>query len=615
MKKLQLFNTWLVILLLAVLWAGCNNHGTRSQKRSSSGSDSEALGAPMVSSTDPVNNYTGGAINRKVVATFSEEMDPLTVTLATFTVEVAGVPVAGAVTYDGVTGIFTSRDVLVADTIYDAKILGGAFGVKDLAGNPMAADYNWRFTPGLAEDRTTPSVISTDPPDLAPNVVLNQKISATFSEEMDPLTITPLTFTVLDGITPVAGTVAYANVTATFTPSINLLPSTVYSCQIASGAASANDLALVGNPLAANYNWSFTTGALQDINAPTVTTTDPLDLAINVAFNKQIHALFSESMDPLSITTATFTLKLGATPVIGAVTYSGITAIFTPLVDLTTATVYDCKIIGGILGAKDLSSNPLAVDYDWSFTTDNRAYIRPPLGTARIFGGCGGPAGMTNQGILTQINGGNISTTAAATVITGFHDSLGNVYTETGANIGAVNGVIYTATTPASPLPVGSIGIQCVLDMQIAYNYLLGLPFDVMTATNQLGGGPPLPPAVYASPSGDFLITGGNLTLDAGGDANAVWVFQMASSLTVGTPTIPRSVILINGAQAKNVFWQVGSAARIEPGCYMIGTIIAYSGVTISTAGTPPITRLDGRALGMAASVTVVDTIINVPGP
>jgi hypothetical protein len=130
-------------------------------------------------------------------------------------------------------------------------------------------------------------------------------------------------------------------------------------------------------------------------------------------------------------------------------------------------------------------------------------------------------------------------------------------------------------------------------------------------------GGLTLAPGVYTSASGSFMITGSDLTLDAQGDANAVWVFQMASTLTVGAAGAPRSVILINGAQAKNVYWQVGSAATINGagGGTMVGTIIASAGITFSTAGNVAITTLNGRALGLNASVTMVNTVINVPLP
>jgi hypothetical protein len=103
------------------------------------------------------------------------------------------------------------------------------------------------------------------------------------------------------------------------------------------------------------------------------------------------------------------------------------------------------------------------------------------------------------------------------------------------------------------------------------------------------------------------------LTLDAAGDPNAIWIFQIPTSLTIGLTATPRSVLLINGAQAKNVFWQVGSAARIENGSTMVGTIIASAGVTISTAGQTVQTTLTGRAIGLNASVTMVNTTIVAP--
>jgi hypothetical protein len=91
----------------------------------------------------------------------------------------------------------------------------------------------------------------------------------------------------------------------------------------------------------------------------------------------------------------------------------------------------------------------------------------------------------------------------------------------------------------------------------------------------------------------------------------------MASTLTVGGPGAPRSIILINGAQAKNVYWYVGSAATINAagGGTMVGTIIASAGVSFSTAGNVDIVTLNGRAIGLNASVTLVNTVVNVPAP
>jgi hypothetical protein len=90
----------------------------------------------------------------------------------------------------------------------------------------------------------------------------------------------------------------------------------------------------------------------------------------------------------------------------------------------------------------------------------------------------------------------------------------------------------------------------------------------------------------------------------------------MGTSLTVGTPSAHRNVLLVNGAQAKNVFWQVGSAATIngvQGGGTMVGTIISQAGISVSTAGVAAVTTIDGRLLALGASVTIVNTVINVP--
>ncbi len=124
---------------------------------------------------------------------------------------------------------------------------------------------------------------------------------------------------------------------------------------------------------------------------------------------------------------------------------------------------------------------------------------------------------------------------------------------------------------------------------------------------------------VYTAAAGCFMIQGGDLTLDARGDANAVCVFQMATTLTVGGPgaTAPQSIILVNGAQSKNVFWQVGSAATINAagGGTMVGTIISQAGAAFSTVGNTTVVTLNGRVLSLGASVTLVNTVINVPAP
>lgn len=260
---------------------------------------------------------------------------------------------------------------------------------------------------------------------------------------------------------------------------------------------------------------------------------------------------------------------------------------------------------------------------------NNSPSTKPPvatapsvLGSAASFGVFGGGAGMTNQGIYTVVKG-DIGTTADSTLVTGFHDRNA-VFTETPLNIGKVTGTVHTSTAPAGSVP-NVIAAAAALDAQTAFDNLSPAALPGGIDVSSLGGGAGelgnrnLAPGVYKSAPGSFAIQGGDLYLDGQGNPDSVWVFQMATTLTVGGPgaAFPQSVILVNGAQAKNVFWQVGSAATINAagGGTMVGTIIASSGASFSTAGNVETVKLEGRALALHASVTLVNTHINVPAP
>ena len=592
---------------------------------------------PTVISTSPANGATNVPLNQKIIANFSIAMNPATILApGTFTVAVAGVggaAVPGTVTYLAATNTatFTPTVNLLASTAYTATISTAA---QSAAGNSLAVNYIWSFTTGQTANTTPPQVLSTDPISAATNVPVNQKIAATFSAVMDPATITaPGTFTVAVagvGGASVPGTVTYAGSTATFTPTANLAATTQYTATITNAATDLSGNALAAGP--APNPWSFTTGAGPDVTPPTITLTSPANAAINVATNATVNATFSKAMDPVTLTApGTFTLAVsgaGGAAVAGSVAYDSVShiATFTPAANLTASTQYTATITKA---AKDLAGNALAAGTTpnpWTFTIGASAGpTGPNLGVAATFGSFGGGAGVTNQGINTIING-DLGTTGASTLVTGFHDAgPGCVYTETGSNIGTVNGNIDTAPPPPTGgcLTEGTattfaIATQAATDALAAYNNLApaSRPGGSDPGAGQLGA-LVLPPGIYKAAGGSFLLTGSDLTLDGQGNTNAIWVFQMASSLTVGDPGTPRSVILVNGAQAKNVFWQVGSAATINPagGGTMVGTIIASAGVTFSTAGNAAITTLNGRALGLNASVTMVNTVINVPAP
>jgi hypothetical protein len=583
--------------------------------------------SPTVILTVPAAGAANVFTNTRISATFSADMNPTTISGTNFTVmnTTAGTAVVGTVAYSAAsrTAVFTptTPSVLPVSSQFTATITTAA---ADVAGSALATNAVWSFTTGLQSDTTRPTVLTTVPAPSATGVATNTKITAVFSKDMDPSTITATSFTVTNTTlgTAVAGAVTYsvAARTATFSPSTPTLAiSTLFTATITTAATDLTGNALAGTaaalPSASNHVWIFTTGTAADTTPPTVTIVSPLDTTTGACLTKTVSATFSKAMDAATINTSTFTVTAGGVAVAGSVTYDAASnrANFVPTnaAGFAPSTAFLVTVKSGNAGVKDLAGNALAADKVWGFSTGTQACSTPVnLRSAASFGSFGGAAGVTNQGINTVVNG-NMGTTAACTLITGFHDAT-NVYTQTPLNIGAVNGSINCAPPAPGTATTMAIAQQALADATTAYNYLKGLPPGSDPGAGQLGG-LVLAPGVYTAAGGTFAVTLGDLTLDAQGDANAVWVFQSASSLTVGLNATPRHVLLVNGAQAKNVFWQVGSAARIEDGSVMAGTIIAPAGVTISTAGQTIQTVLTGRAIGLTASVTMVNTTIVAP--
>jgi hypothetical protein len=581
--------------------------------------------APLITSTINANGATNVSVNTKVGATFSEAMDPLTLAAPTFTLMQGSNLVPGNTSYSGVSAVFVPTSALALNTSYTATVSSSA---KDLAGNAMAANYVWSWTTGAALDTTAPTVTGTVQANNAVNVAINTQAGVAFSEAMNPLSIKNTNVVLRESASAVVvpGVVSYSGVNAAFMPLTSLLPGTRYTLTVKGGAAGVEDVA--GNPMAADFITGWTTAGNatpMDRTAPTVVMFNPDDLATGVATSATVNATFDEAMDPLSINTASFTVA----GVAGSVAYNAAQRIatFTPAMPLAKGTLYTVIVSTAVA---DLAGNTMKQAKVWRFTTavDPVVPVNPgvtpiiALNSAARFGTFGGTAGMTNMGTLTLING-DIGTTATGTsMVTGFHDAAGDFYTETGDNIGTVNGKIYSCTNSVTgPTSTGTNAASCAaatqarLDAQTAYQALVAMPAGANPGANLAGL--TLLPGTYTAPAGSFMLEGGNLTLDAQGNANAVWVFQMATTLTVGGPgaAFPQSIILAGGAQAKNVFWQVGSFATINAagGGTMVGTVISQRGASFSTAGNVAVVTLNGRALSLGASVTLVNTVINVP--
>lgn len=650
-KKSSRPTTWIAAMLLTLLAAGCGSEDPIL------GTGGIAVLAPTVTAVTPLDHAVGVDVSSPgITATFSEPMAPIAAP-ASFTVTCAApcTNASGNLSFDASKKVLTftldAGTTLAPQTLYTGTITAA----RSLAnGLPMDHPFIWHFTTGLPPDTTRPRVTVTQPATSSPGpttgVPANTAISAVFTEDMAPATITAagtVTVTCTAPCVTPAGVVRYdvPSRTAVFTPSSALAAGATYTATVTVAATDLAGNALSGNqaplPAPSDYVWAFTTVAATPPANVSVVSTNPGTNAVGVCPNATVNASFTVPsglrMDPASVSATTFLVATAApasTPVTAASVVldnaTGRIATFTPQSNLTTGVTYTATMKGGANGVKDLAvpANTMLGDYTWSFTAGpatGNCLAPVPLGAAAPFGSLGGSAGITNQGLKTVING-DIGTTAVSTAVTGFHDAgPGCTYTETPLNVGIVNGKVFTAAPPptvgcpsegtATTFVVAS---QARADALKAYNDLVALPPGSDPGAGSLAN-LVLAPGVYTAAGGSFMIQGGDLTLDAQGNANAVWVFQMATSLTVGGPgaAFPQSVVLINGAQAKNVFWQVGSAATINAagGGTMVGTIITQAGADISTPGNTIIVTLNGRVLSLGASVTFVDTVVNVPAP
>ena len=201
-----------------------------------------------------------------------------------------------------------------------------------------------------------------------------------------------------------------------------------------------------------------------------------------------------------------------------------------------------------------------------------RAATAPPLGTAASFAVLAG-SGITNTG--ASVIDGDIGS-YPTTTITGFPPG-----TVGGTNHGG-DSVTQGAKT----------------DLTTAYNNAAGQT-PASTVPTELGG-TTLTPGVYKSAAGTFGITG---TLTLNGNASAVWIFQMASTLTTGSGS---RVVLTGGASPCNVFWQVGSSATLGTNSTFVGNILAYTSITLTTGAT-----VSGRALARNGAVTLDTNTVN----
>lgn len=366
--------TWNILLLWVLgVTMGCGGGG--GQGGGSPGPTD--FTAPSVTTMSPAEDSFEIPTNTKLTATLSEGMVPSLINSDNFRLAYEDTAIPGTVSYDAINNIavFAPTSALMPNSRYTATVVTG---IQDLGGNTLNLDFAWCFTTTATGDSSSPSAVAFNPSNAATDVAINQKLSVTFSEEMNSFTLTPANFKVVgSGGNSVPGTVAYLNRTAVFKPSQRLAPDSIYTATV-----SANVTDLAGNNLAADTSWSFSTGSGGDTAAPVVLSTSPVHNETGVSIDRAINVTFNEVMDPTTVTTENFLVSAAGTAVVGIVAFDANTnsAVFTSFTHLTTPvishatpvtylqsnTVYTVTLTTGV---KDLAGNPLAAGKVWSFTT------------------------------------------------------------------------------------------------------------------------------------------------------------------------------------------------------------------------------------------------------
>jgi hypothetical protein len=590
-------------------------------------------------------------------------MDPLTVTTATFTVMQGTTPVNGTVNYIDLAATFTPAAALSPSTLYTATISTGA---KDLVGNALANPYIWSFTTGAAPDTTAPTVSSTIPVNGATSMAVNSAVAAVFSETMDPLTVTTATFMLMQGTTPISGIVTYLGVTATFTPTIPLSYNVVYTATITTGA---KDLA--GNAMAANFTWSFsayaggggggggggqTPSSAKAINSfgfimPAVTgviNESAKTILVTVPFGTPVTALIATfTTTGTGVIVGTTTQTSLSTPnnftnpvayIVTAADNSTVTYTVTVTVAANSAkaiTAYSFAGYTGAVGTINEGNKTIAVTVPYGTPVTALIATFTTTGTGVIVGttvqtSTTTPNNFTNP-VAYIVTAGDTSTVTYSVTVTitqsiplglastfaimatsAISGSGNHITGDVGLNPGSAQGILPAEITGTIHVDDTAV-IAAQVSLLAAFNDAVSRSINAQTLQGNLGGLTKAPGLYVNGSSSGISGTGANaiLTLDAGGDANAVFIFKMASTFIMDPGT---SIVLSGNAQAKNVYFWVGSSATLDTTTIFKGNILAAVTITVNN-GSNISGRLFAGAGGGTGAVTVQSSTITVPTP
>ncbi|MBA4411444.1 MAG: hypothetical protein C0397_18745 [Odoribacter sp.] len=602
---------------------------------------------PLVVSTIPIDKAIDVPLNQIISATFNEKMDPATINKASFIIQQGTTAITGTVAYSGLTATFTPSSPLLPNVLYSGTIKTLA---KDLIGQSLQEDYKWSFTTiaqvTLSSNPTAGGTTSgAGTFAKGSSVTVNATSNAGYSfinwTENGAIVSTNSSYQ----FTMAGNKTLVANFTLQLTVNVSSNP-ILGGTTIGSGAYNAGTSVTVtatpnagfnfvnwtesGTIASTNLSYTFSLNASKTLVANFKLKTYTLNVtAVNgtvlkvpgkTVYNSgEIVALTATpatgytftgwtgdatgSLNPLSVTmnankaiTANFTaiasgFTLNVTANNGTVVKNPDMVSYTSgATVLLTATPNSGYTFASWSGDATGSVNPLTVimNTDKNITANFKADVIPPAGPLAIDLGCAAPfailAGSTITSTGPSIITGNVGLSPGSALI--------------GFPPGIINGT-QEITTP--------IAAAAKLCLTTAYIDGQGRSLNSISLPGQLGG-LTLAPGLYTNSSTSGISgTGANgiLTLDAGGNSNAVWIFQMGSTLTTDPAT---SIVLAGGAQAANIFWIVGTSATLGTTSVFYGNILADQSITLKTGSV-----LNGRALTRIAAVTLDASKITKP--
>ena len=327
---------------------------------------------------------------------------------------------------------------------------------------------------------------------------------------------------------------------------------------------------------------SDSTGPEIDPDAPIIFSMSPMNDENNVVRNKIVDIVFDQAMNPTTINNSTITLHQGSTNINGNVEYSGTTAKFVPVNVLDAQKDYTVKVS---TGAKSSTGVGLANDNEWTFKTGGTSELLEAV-DLRTAGNYVVLARTAINNTPTSIFTGDLGLSPMAeSFITGFSQISSTGFSTSDQ----VSGRIY-ASDMSSPTPANLA--SAVDNLIIAYdNAEARTDPDFIDLHSGEIDGQTLSPGLYKW-SESVLITG---TLTFSGNENDVWILQVTDNVTMRNDL---EITLNGGAQAKNIFWQVGGNVSIGANSHFEGILLLMNGITMNAGSS-----LNGRVLTRAGAI------------